>query len=125
MRGGAAFGSGIHAAAAVFFRGVGQGERPSVEDVQGYFETFWILETEHQPLRYEEKESKESLLDLARRMLAVLCEQFQPGTDVLAVEQPFAVPLIDQETGDVLDLKGTLDSLRDNTAYGYIARRSA
>ena len=31
-----AFGSGIHAAAAVFFRGVGQGERPTVEDVQGY-----------------------------------------------------------------------------------------
>src|SRR5206468_9247430 len=55
-----AFGSGIHAAAAVFFRGVGQGERPAVEDVQGYFETFWKLETEHQPLRYGEKESRES-----------------------------------------------------------------
>ena len=98
-----AFGSGIHAAAAVFFRGIGQGERPTVEDVQGYFETFWKLETDHQPLRYGEKESKESLLDLARRMLAVLCEQFTPGTEVLAVEQPFAVPLIDQATGDVLD----------------------
>ncbi len=41
-----AFGSGIHAAAAVFFRGVGQGERPSVEDIQGYFETFRNLESQ-------------------------------------------------------------------------------
>ena len=116
-----AFGSGIHAAAAVFFRGVGQGERPSLEAVQGYFETFWKLETEHQPLRFGEKESKESLLDLARRMLAVLCEQFQPGTEVLAVEQPFAVPLIDQETGAVLDrdLGGTLDLL-ERDAEGLV-----
>src|SRR5262249_46695754 len=116
-----AFGSGIHAAAAVFFRGVGQGERPAVEDVQGYFETFWKLETEHQPLRYGEKESKESLLDLAGRMLAVLCAEFQPGTEVLAVEQPFAVPLIDQETGEVLDrdLVGTLDLL-ERDAEGLV-----
>jgi hypothetical protein len=71
------------------------------------------LETDHQPLRYGEKESKESLPDLAR-MLAVLCEQFTPETEVLAVEQPFAVPLIDQETGEGLDrdLVGTLDLLK-------------
>jgi putative RecB family exonuclease len=108
-----AFGSGIHAAAAVFFRGVGQGERPSVEDIQGYFETFWKLETEHQPLRFGEKESKEGLLELARRMLTVLCRGFDARREVVAVEQPFAVPLIDQETGEVLDrdLVGTLDLL--------------
>jgi hypothetical protein len=34
-----------HVAAAVFFRGIGQGARLSVEDVQGYFESFWNLET--------------------------------------------------------------------------------
>jgi hypothetical protein len=34
-------------------------------------------------------------------LLAVLCEQFDPRTEVVAVEQPFAVPLIDQETGVV------------------------
>jgi putative RecB family exonuclease len=115
-----AFGSGIHAAAAVFFRGVAQGERPNVEDIQGYFESFWNLETGHQLLRYGEKESKESLLDRARRMLVVLCEDFKPGTEVLAVEQPFAVPLIDQETGEVLDrdLVGTLDLLeRDDQGF--------
>ena len=108
-----AFGSGIHGAAAFFFRGVGQGERPSVADVQGYFEAVWKLESEHRPLRFGEKETRESLLDLATRMLAVLYEQFDPRTEVVAVEQPFAVPLIDQETGEVLerDLVGTLDLL--------------
>jgi CRISPR/Cas system-associated exonuclease Cas4 (RecB family) len=46
-------------------------------------------------------------------MLSVLCEQFDPCTEIVAVEQPFAVPLIDQETGEVLerDLVGTLDLL--------------
>ena len=39
-----AFGSGIH--------GAGQGSRPSVADVQGFFEAFWNLETEHRPLRF-------------------------------------------------------------------------
>ncbi len=35
-----AFGSGIHGAAAFMFRGIAAGERPSVADVQGYFESF-------------------------------------------------------------------------------------
>src|SRR2546422_61043 len=60
-----AFGSGIHGAAAFFFRGAGQGERPTVADVQGYFEALWKLESEHRPLRFGEKETRESLLDLA------------------------------------------------------------
>ena len=90
-----------------------KGERPSIADVQGYFEGFWNLETEHRPLRFGEKDTKEGLLDLATRMLAVLCEKSEPGPEVVAVEQPFAVPLIDQETGEVLDrdLVGSLDLL--------------
>src|SRR5262245_13061235 len=60
-----AFGSGIHAAAAYFFRAVAQGEPPGVEDVQGHFEALWNLGTQAQPLRFGEKETKESLHDLA------------------------------------------------------------
>jgi putative RecB family exonuclease len=108
-----AFGSGIHGAAAFFYRGVAQGAPPSLGDVQGYFASLWHLETEHRPLRFGDKETKASLLDLGTRMLAVLCEQHDPTTTVLAVEQPFAVPLIDPETGEVLDrdLVGSLDRL--------------
>ena len=108
-----AFGSGIHGAAAFFYRAVARGERPGVGDVQDFFATNWGLVTRHRPVRFNEKDTKESLLDLARRMLAVLIEQQEPGTTIIAVEQPFAVPLIDQETGEVLDrdLVGSLDLL--------------
>lgn len=47
------------------------------------------------PLRYGEKDTQASLLDLGARMLAVLCDRVKPGTEVVAVEAPFAVPLID------------------------------
>jgi len=106
-----ALGSGIHAAAAYFFRGVAQGEPPGVEDVQGHFEALWNLETQAQPLRYGERETRESLRDLALRMLAVFHREFDPRTQVLAVEDPFRVPLVDLETGEVLDrdLVGTVD----------------
>lgn len=76
-----ALGSGIHAAAAMLFRAVGRGERPSVEHVQRCFESFWRLETERRPLRYGERESKKGLLDLARRTLAVLCAEAGPGIE--------------------------------------------
>ena len=53
------------------------------------------------------------MLDLGTRMLALQCDRIEPGTEVIAVEWLFAVPLIDQDTGEVLDrdLVGTLDLL--------------
>src|SRR5262245_60367990 len=107
-----AVGSGIHAAAAYFFRETAQGEPPRVEDVQGHFEALWD-QTQAQPLRFGEKETKDSLRDLAMRMLAVLHREFDPRTRVLAVEEPFRVPLVDVDTGEVLDrdLVGTVDLL--------------
>jgi putative RecB family exonuclease len=106
-----AFGSGIHGAAAFLLRGVQQGQTPKLEDVQGYFEGYWNLETEQKPIRFGEKDTKESLLDLATRMLDVLYRSREPGTEIIAVEQPFDVPLVDQETGELLDrnLVGSLD----------------
>ena len=51
----------------------------------------------------------------------MLCERVRSATEVVAVEQPFAVPLIDQETGEVLerDLVGTLDLL-ERDAEGLV-----
>ncbi len=80
-----------------------QGEPPRAEDVQGHFEALWNLETQARPLRYGEKETRESLRDLAMRMLAVFHREFDPRTQVLAVEDPFRVPLVDLDTGEVLD----------------------
>ena len=106
-----AFGSGIHGAAAFLFSGVAAGTPPALEEVQGYFESYWALETEHKPIRFGEKDTKASLLDLARRMLEVLYRDQELGTEIVGVEQPFDVPLIDLDTGEVLDraLVGSLD----------------
>jgi hypothetical protein len=92
---------------------VAAGERLAVADVQGYFASLWNLATESRPVRFGEKDTKESLLELGQRILAVLCEAVEPGTEVLAVEEAFRVPLIDPETGEVLDrdLVGSLDRL--------------
>jgi hypothetical protein len=64
-------------------------------------------------LGYGERETRESLRDLAMRMLAIFHREFDPRTQVLAVEDPFRVPLVDLETGEVLDrdLVGTVDLL--------------
>jgi hypothetical protein len=45
-------------------RGMAQGARPDVADVQGYFASLWAVETAHKPIRFAEKDSSESLLDL-------------------------------------------------------------
>src|SRR3989304_4211239 len=74
-----AFGSGIHGAAAFFLRGVQQGAPPSLADVQAFFEGHWGLETANRPIRFGEKDTKESLLDLATRMLEGLHKRQIPG----------------------------------------------
>jgi putative RecB family exonuclease len=113
-----AFGSGIHGAAAVFLRGLAAGRAPAVDEVQGYFESYWNLETEQRPVRFGERETREGLLDLGRRMLEVFCRSQESGTEILAVEEPFDVPLVDLDTGEILDraLVGMLDLMERDSS---------
>ena len=117
-----AFGSGIHGAAAFLFRGRADGTAPSLADVQAFFEGYWRLETSNRPIRFGEKDTRESLLDLAGRMLEVLHRNQEPGIEIVGVEQPFDVPLIDLDTGEVLDraLVGTLDLLERDAGGGLV-----
>jgi putative RecB family exonuclease len=90
--------------------------------VQGYFESYWNLETGPKAIRFGERDTKASLLDLARRMLAVLYREREPEMEIVGVEQPFDVPLIDLDTGEVLDraLVGTLDLLERDAAGALV-----
>lgn len=78
-------------------------------------------ETRHRPVRFGVKDTHESLLDLGVKLRAVVCGQARSGTEIVAVEQPFAVPLVDQETGEVLDrdLVGSVDLL-ERDAEGLV-----
>jgi CRISPR/Cas system-associated exonuclease Cas4 (RecB family) len=101
-----AFGSAIHGAVTTYYRALkARGEKPPLEEVQQTFQESWRKETSTRPVRFKDKDSAESLLALGRRMLAVFYErQAQAPGEVLAVEEPFSVPIIDPETGETLDL---------------------
>jgi len=105
-----------HPTAAYSMAGVSRG------CVQGYFESYWNLETGPKAIRFGERDTKASLLDLASRMLAVLYREREPEMEIVGVEQPFDVPLIDLDTGEVLDraLVGTLDLLERDAAGGLV-----
>jgi RecB family exonuclease len=55
-------------------------------------------------------------------MLAVLYREREPEMEIVGVEQPFDVPLIDLDTGEVLDraLVGTLDLLERDAQGGLV-----
>src|SRR4030067_953100 len=71
--------------------------------LQGSLGAWWQLAPPPSPIRDGEKESKEGLLALATRMLAVFHAEREPGAEVVDVEFPFEVPLVSQETGEVLE----------------------
>jgi putative RecB family exonuclease len=117
-----ALGSGIPRRRRLPVRGLASAARPAVADVQAYFASVWALETGHRPLRFAERDSPASLLDLGIRMLAVLCAAVPDSTEVVAVESAFAVPLVDQATRAVLDrdLVGTLDLVERDAEGGLV-----
>jgi len=107
----------IHGAAVFLFRGRREGTPPSLADLHAHFEAYWKLETGKRPIRFGEKDAKENLLELAWRMREVLHKNQEPKTEIIGVEQPFDVPLIVLDTGEVLDraLVGTLDRIERDT----------
>jgi hypothetical protein len=76
-----AFGSGIHGAAAFLFRGLAKGARPSVGDVQAYFESVWNLEAAHRPLRFRESVASCMCRLTEGRVMAI---EFKASTGCLA-----------------------------------------
>lgn len=96
------FGRGIDNAASHYFRGAAEGTPPSLAEVQGVFASYWDLETSLRTVKIW-KSSKAELLDLGTRMLAVFHAGQDPATEIVGVQQRFTVPLVDQQTGEVLE----------------------
>jgi CRISPR/Cas system-associated exonuclease Cas4 (RecB family) len=104
------FGRAIHAAAAYFYRQVqATGEKPSLDALLEEWRMAWAVESAAEDIRYE-KLSAEDLAALGERMLARFHAAAAPRA-IAAVEYPFAVPLVDPDTGETLDvsLVGIID----------------
>ena len=96
------FGRGIDNAAAHYFRGVAAGAPPGLAEVQGVFASYWDLETSLRAVKFW-KGSKAELLDQGTRMLAVFHAAQDPAVEIVDVQRRLTVPLIDQQTGEVLE----------------------
>ena len=118
-----AFGSGIHGAAALLLRRHRRGHAARRwRRCRATSRATGTSRPARSAIRFGERDTKASLLDLARRMLAVLYREREPEMEIVGVEQPFDVPLIDLDTGEVLDraLVGTLDLLERDAAGGLV-----
>lgn len=108
-----AFGTSIHAAVEWFQRQRMEEKDPSLGEVVQVFEADWYAQNV-EPLVFSAKESKDSLAEKAKAMLALYLSSAD-GARPLAVEKFFELDLADPETGELLDvrLKGVIDLIEE------------
>jgi len=108
-----AFGSSIHAAIEWFQRERFAGRTPEREAVVRVFDADWYA-ANLDPVVFAEKDSKESLAEKGREMLALYVEETD-GTHPKLIEQRFEIDLVDPLTGEVLDLRlrGVIDLIEE------------
>jgi len=101
-----AFGTAVHRALEAFYEHLkAHGTRPTVDEVQTAFVDRWAVEVRDPlPLLFDEGQTADQAKDLGVALLGAFHRDgFQPD-EALAVEQPFAIELVDPETGEVCDI---------------------
>ena len=108
-----AFGSSVHAAVEWFHKERLADSDPEVASVVQVFDADWFAQN-LEPLVFADKDSKDSLAEKGRQMLALYVEQ-GGASKPQAVEEWFEVDLADPETGEVLDFKfrGVIDLVEE------------
>ncbi len=107
-----AFGSSFHAALEWLHRKrMDYGAEVSPEDVIRIFRADWHAWS-FQKVRFKKGQDHETLAETGERMILKYLEQM-PETKPLDVEVEFKIPLVNPETGEILDmeLKGIIDLL--------------
>jgi putative RecB family exonuclease len=110
------FGRAMHAAIGWFYRWVKQYERkPDMEELIVDFRMNWAVESNDPKIRYGEDQTAETLAVQGEAMLRRFHEDVSPRK-VEAVEHPFAVSVIDPDTGQPLDaqLVGVIDLIESD-----------
>jgi len=101
-----AMGTAVHRALEAFYEHLQVHHAPPpVEAVQTTFVDRWAVEVRDPlPLRFDDGQDAGQVRDLGVALLDAFCQQGFVPDDVLAVEQPFAVELVDPATADVCDI---------------------
>jgi putative RecB family exonuclease len=109
-----AFGTSVHAAIEWFHRERIAGRTPDAQAVESIFAADWYAQN-LEPLVFKEKESKEGLADMGRKMLQTYVQHALGEPVPLAVEESFEVDLMDPTTGELFDLRlrGRIDLLEE------------
>jgi len=108
-----AFGSAVHTALEAFHRKCLDGEPVSADEIVSLFLSDWAAQ-QVDDLRFKEGEDAASLQALGVALIKAYVTA-NPDLRVRAVEWPFAVPLVDPETGEVIgpDVHGVFDLVLD------------
>jgi len=125
-----AFGGAIHKALAHYYQKLRDIEaEPTAEELAAVFREEWEKQLDTDlPVLFGDKEDEGSLTDMGVKMLAVLLEKAVLPAEVVEVELPFSIEIIDPETGEELPrLVGGLDAVvkdRDGT-YRILEHKTA
>jgi putative RecB family exonuclease len=110
-----AFGSAIHEALAFFYAALRDHRpEPSLEELVPVFEEAWAHQLEDSvPVLFDERDTAASMVVTGTALLACFLKEAPRPAEVLAVEAPFCVEVVDPETGEVLTerLVGVFDAV--------------
>jgi putative RecB family exonuclease len=116
------FGKAIHVAAARYYRELKEeGTATDAETLIEVFEDCWNREAQGMDISFKKGGTEESLLSLGAELIKVFAEEVRPRR-IEAVEMPFAVDLIDVETGEILEPKlvGIFDLIESDEEGNFI-----
>jgi len=101
-----AFGTAVHRALESFYERLrDDGRQPSVDEVQTAFVDRWAVEvSDPLPLLFDDGQDAGQVRDLGVSLMGAFCQQGFVPDEVLAVEQPFAMELVDPQTAEVCDI---------------------
>lgn len=111
-----AFGIAFHRAVEEALVGLLAGEFPPVGDLVKVFGVALDEEAAKVPIRFGEKETRESMIEQAQRMLGAWTTWSRPTARILAIEHEFRVPIADW----LPPLVGRIDLVEEDLETGRI-----
>ncbi len=130
------FGSCIHEAVGAFHQSCLEGDPLFPSQLHDVFRQAWDSHSKERQIRFFNGDAAESLTTKAKLMLDVFHEAFDPGVQIIGIEEPFevnlgkrmpplvgwidAVELAQDGTVSVIDLKTASKRYSDNTVHSNV-----